>query len=119
HSALSAGATVRSGVTRLRLRRLRDDALGELARRVESHHAPLRDRNALAAAQIARPALRALFRLEAAEAFELHGLAGFERRAHLLEDCIDHVAALALAQADVLEEEILQLLFRERRAHDR
>ena len=89
------------------------DALGQFSGRMERDHAALGNGYLFTALQVSRPALGSFLWLKAAKAFELHGFSGLKRSSHLLEQGVDHFAALALAQTDVLEEQVLQLFLRQ------
>lgn len=85
---------------------------------MESDDTPVRDRDALAALEITRPALGPLLRLKPPEAFELDRFSGGQRGAHLLEQGVDHLPALALAGADVRREQVPQFVLGQRAARD-
>src|SRR5690242_14592228 len=89
------------------------DVLCQLARGMEGDDTAFRYRYPLAASEIARPAFRSVFRLKSAEALELHCFTGLERRAHFFEYRVHHIATLAFAQADVLEQQVLELFLRQ------
>src|SRR3569832_1074215 len=81
---------------------------------MKRNDAALRDGDAITASEIASPTLWTLLRLEASKALELHRLSRFERRAHLLEYRVHHVATFPFAQADVVEQQVLELFLGER-----
>jgi hypothetical protein len=89
-------------------------ALGQFSRRMKRDDAAFRNGYLFTTFEVARPALGPFLRLKAAKAFELYGFSGFQRDPHLLEYGINHFAALAFAQANLLEEQVLQLFLRQR-----